>query len=93
MSMLPGDHGHAAAKRVNGLIHGDLGVDRHRRRQFAVRVDLIEEQLRLRLHTGDDVSAGNETQRRLLESGDGHEGCAELGGVAALPARSYSSTP
>ena len=54
-------------------------VDRHGRRQLAC-LDLFEQQTSLLLNAGDNISSGNETQRRLLKGGDGHEGGAELRG-------------
>jgi hypothetical protein len=47
-----------------------------------MRVDLGEEEVGFLLDSGDDVCTGDESQRRLFEGGDGHHGCAELGGVA-----------
>ena len=59
-------------------------VDRERRRQVAVGIDLREQLLGLLLDGCDGVGAGNPAQRRLLLVDDGDQGLRELGGIVGL---------
>src|SRR3954463_11486675 len=61
-------------------------VERERRRQVAVGVDLLLAFGELLLSLRERVGAGDEPERRLLFAGDGQECVGELGGVADLPA-------
>ena len=59
-------------------------VERERRRQLAVGVDLLLAFGELVLGLRERVGAGDEPERRLLLVGDGQQRLGELGGVAAL---------
>src|SRR3954463_14469411 len=59
-------------------------VERERRRQLAVGVDLLLAFGELLLGLRERVGAGDEAERRLLFVGDDQERPGELGGVAAL---------
>src|SRR3990170_4205865 len=64
---------------------GGLGlVERQRRRQLAVGVDLLLAFGELLLGLRERVGAGDEPERRLLLVGGGQQRLGELGGVAAL---------
>src|SRR5881398_2616287 len=59
-------------------------VERERRRQAAVGIDLREQVVGLLLNGLDRFRARNPAQRRLLLVDDGHKSLRELRGVAAL---------
>src|SRR6266498_378762 len=66
------------------LTSGVSLIERERRRQLAVDIDLREQVVGFLLDGLDSVGAGNPAQRRLLLVDDGDQSLRELRGVAAL---------
>ena len=74
----------ASCDGLPALTSGLSLVERERRRQVAVGIDLREQLVGLLLDGCNCISACNPMQGRLLLVDDGHEGLRELGGIVCL---------